>query len=323
MQDFNPANRTEQDFKLPSTRKSLIGKIFSILSTPTLTRGVDLSHWNGDVDFVAMKNSGIEFVILKATEGTSFTDERFAEYWQKAYDAGLLILTYHFFRSNYGGAPQATWHKDNIQEFLSVVGYKTPIVLADVETPDGATITQRQNRLLAFHQTIIGTGYQSGHYSSPYLWQTLIGSVPWADDYIGWVAHWTSANEPTLPQNWTTSSSKFWQYGIYPTHIWVEPVKGVSGAVDCNWFYGSVEDLKALLGVPEPPPADCCDELRAEIARLETEINVLKLEIYNSQQKDIAQDENILNLQLQGVDLNKRLSALEAVYQAIKNELCN
>jgi len=308
--DFNPSSRNEQDFKLPSAPVSFIGRIKALLSTPTYTRGVDLSHWNGDVDFVALKESGIDFVILKATEGDAWVDERFAGFWRKAHEAGLLIMTYHFFRSQYGGASQAKHHLSVIAEFLETVGYRYPVIWADVETSDGASVTQRRNRLLAFHQTIVDSGYQSGHYSSPYLWNTLIGDVTWASNYWGWDAHWTSADQPVLPIGWTKDMLKVWQYGIYPTHSWVEPVEGTPGAVDCNWFYGSLQDMEEWLGVeePVPPPVDCCDELRAEIARLEAEINVNKLEIYHLQQ--------------QGVDHEERLSSIEVWIQSIKDVVC-
>jgi GH25 family lysozyme M1 (1,4-beta-N-acetylmuramidase) len=272
---------------------------------------VDLSHWNGDVDFVALKASGIEFVILKATEGVDWVDDKFDEYWRAAHEAGLLIMTYHFFRSNYGGAPQATHHKDTLIElgFLETVGYQSPVMWADVETTDGASVSQRQNRLYAFHQTIIGYGYQSGHYSSPYLWNSLIGNVSWAADYPGWDAHWTSASIPTLPLGWTRNSTRVWQNGIYPTHSWVEPVDGTPGAVDHNYFYGSLQDMKDWLGVEvAPPPMECCDELYAEIARLETEINSNKLEIYKLQQGEEVTDERLLEI--------------EAWIQSVKSGVC-
>jgi GH25 family lysozyme M1 (1,4-beta-N-acetylmuramidase) len=308
--DFNPAIRNEQNFRLPPRKSGILAKIKSFLSPNPYIRGVDLSHWNGDVDFVALKASGIDFVILKASEGISFVDDKFDGYWRAAHEAGLLIMTYHFFRSNYGGADQAKHHLNVIAEFLQTVGYKHPVIWADVETSDSATVSQRRNRLLAFHQTITSNGFQSGHYSSPYLWNTFIGDVTWADDYWGWDAHWTSADEPVLPVGWNWSMLKVWQYGIYPTYSWVDPVDGVPSAVDCNWFYGTLEDMEIWLGVnePVPPPVDCCDELRAEIARLEAEINTNKLEIYHLQQ--------------QGADQEARLSDVEYLIQSVKDVLC-
>ena len=326
MSDFNPASRLETDFRLPPRIKTrfamIMSNLVSILATPTLIRGVDLSHWNGEVDFSALKVSGIDFVILKATEGTSWVDDKFNEYWRSAHSINLPIMTYHFFRSNYGGSAQATHHKDTLVDlgFLETVGYKSPVMWADVETSDGASVSQRQNRLFAFHQTMEAFGYESGHYSSPYLWEKLLNNVSWGADYWGWNAHWTGGTE-ILPTGWTKSSRKVWQYGIYPTHSWVEPVQGVPGSVDCNWFYGSLQDLNNWLGIV--PSIDCCEELKAEIARLELEVNANKLEIQQLNESDIETKVRLINLETQGADFNNRLSEIESLIQSAKDVLCN
>jgi hypothetical protein len=143
---FDVSTKLETDFRLPpkpETRLSNItSRLFSILSTPILIRGIDGSHWN-DIDFAALKASGIDFVILKATEDVSWVDPKFDEYWKAAHAVGLPIMTYHFFRSNYGGSAQATHHKDTLTDlgFLDTVGYKSPVMWADVETADGASIS--------------------------------------------------------------------------------------------------------------------------------------------------------------------------------------
>ena len=224
---FNISNRLETDFRLPprpATRlERLTTRLTSILATPTQIRGVDISHWNGEVDFPALKASGIDFVILKATEDDSWVDPKFDTYWQQAYSVNLPIMTYHFFRSNVGGAAQATHHKETLinSGFLDTVGYQSPVMWADVETSDGASVSQRQNRLVAFHQTMEALGYQSGNYSSSYLWSTLLNNM--VNNYYGWVAHWTSADQPLIPTGWTKEDTKVWQYGIYDRHSWVDP----------------------------------------------------------------------------------------------------
>jgi lysozyme len=316
-------SRNEPDFRLPPKPRTLLSSIVSALSTPVLTRGVDLSHWNGDVDFVALKASGIEFVILKATEGIGFVDEKFVPYWQSAHALDMPIMTYHFFRFNYGGFNQAKHHVNTLRDtgFLETVGYTSPIMWADVETEDDATLSQRQHRLLAFHETVTTYGHRSGHYSSPYLWGNLIGDVPWADEYCGWNAHWTSAEEPTLPVGWTKNSTKIWQYGIYPTHSWVEPVQGVPGRVDCNWFYGSLQNLKDWLGIV--PSVDCCEELSNKISVLEKELVLLKARADAQDLWDKEQDAKISALGLNDANKEARLSDIEILIQSIKDTICS
>ena len=289
MNDFNPNTRLEQNadkFEVPVSKlSSLFRSLTSILATDVKIRGLDLSHWNADekIDFVALKANGIDFVILKVTEGISFVDNTFQSKYIAALAAGLIVMPYHFFRGNYGGADQAKHCIDTLRElgFLDVIAYIT-IIWGDVESSDGVSISTRRNRLLAFLQTIEEKGFQAGVYSSPGYWNELIGTVTWITNYWQWVAHWTNVATPTLPANWTFDKTKFWQNGIYPAHWWVEEVIGAEGNVDHNYFYGTLEDLKKLLKFQDtPPPTDCCEELEQAIIYLQDKINYLILEIYN------------------------------------------
>jgi hypothetical protein len=57
--------------------------------------GVDVSRWQGEIDWQAVKDSGIAFASVRATIGDFFTDDRFEENWQGAGDAGIFRCAYH------------------------------------------------------------------------------------------------------------------------------------------------------------------------------------------------------------------------------------
>lgn len=79
-----------------------------VTTVPYPIVGIDISAHNGpDIDFEALRNEGIEFVILKATEGVSLKDSRFHSNYLKAARAGLKIGVYHFFRFDCTGMMQA------------------------------------------------------------------------------------------------------------------------------------------------------------------------------------------------------------------------
>lgn len=294
MKDFNPNTRLEKNadkFELPVNKLAILYRSsVVILADGTKIRGLDLSHWQEDenIDFVTLKANDIDFVILKVTEGVSFVDDTFKSKYEKALAAGQIVMPYHFFRGNYGGVAQARHCINTLRElgFLDAIDY-VPIIWFDVESSDGVSVSARRNRLLNALQETEVKGFQAGVYSSPYYWNWLIGFVTWIQNYFQWDAHWTSASLPTLPMGWSREKALFWQNGIYPAHSWVETVVGAKGNVDHNYFFGTLEDLKQLLKFPvSPPPTDCnCEK---EIARLDAEINFLKLEVYNLQQKDIA-----------------------------------
>ena len=59
-------------------------------------RGIDISNWQGSINFSEVKNSGIEIVYIEATEGNFYTDPYLQEFYDGASNNGLLIGFYHF-----------------------------------------------------------------------------------------------------------------------------------------------------------------------------------------------------------------------------------
>jgi hypothetical protein len=60
-------------------------------------RGIDVSHHQRDIKWDAVKDSGIGFAYIKATEGADFKDKKFQENWAHANAAGIARGAYHFF----------------------------------------------------------------------------------------------------------------------------------------------------------------------------------------------------------------------------------
>ena len=81
---------------------------------PPLLEGIDASHHQGPIDWARVAGAGIRFAYLKASEGTGFTDPRFAAHRAAAERAGLAVAGYHYFQLCSDGAAQA-------RHFLSVL----------------------------------------------------------------------------------------------------------------------------------------------------------------------------------------------------------
>lgn len=255
---FNPSERKGVDFTSPIPHRLTVAKRYlGILAVPAHVKGFDISHWNTVDSFQAAKDAGYEFVSIKATEGTTIVDSKFYQHWNGALEAGLLVRPYHFFRSNKDGLAQADFFYSQIQDFLAASNQVCLPPGSDIETSDSTDITTRRARYKAHLERIQTLLKKPTKYSSPSLWNSLIGNVTWAKDYWGWVAHWTSADYPTLPYGWTFDETEDWQYGIYPTYWWCEPVPGVSGSVDVDRYLGTLDELRIRAGwVSEPviPP---------------------------------------------------------------------
>ncbi len=78
---------------LAKTKKIFINKWF--VDEKNSTIGVDVSSYQADIDMVRLKEQDIEFIYIKATEGSTAQDDRFAENWENAEKAGLLSGAYH------------------------------------------------------------------------------------------------------------------------------------------------------------------------------------------------------------------------------------
>ena len=79
-----------------------------LLNHPRQTvRGVDVSHYQGEINWPMLAGQDIRFAFIKATEGNAGWDERFADNWQGAWAAGLRVGAYHFFSFDSPGTTQA------------------------------------------------------------------------------------------------------------------------------------------------------------------------------------------------------------------------
>lgn len=80
-----------------------------------MTRGVDISSYQEDVDMKKLMEQGVEFVYIKSTEGSLHIDTTFKEKWAAAKEAGLLAGAYHYFSYGSSGVAQA-------ENFIKTVG---------------------------------------------------------------------------------------------------------------------------------------------------------------------------------------------------------
>lgn len=192
-------------------------------------RGLDISAHNGAVDFDKVAAVGIEFVILKATEGATFKDKNFASNYRKARKAGLKAQAYHFFRFDVGGYVQAL----NLMHSVRGRSLELPVVI-DVEewsNPRDHTTTDILNRLQAMINTLEAHGYKVMLYSNKDGFEKFF-SQQFAH-YPLWLCSFTG-----IPD---AGNMRLWQF----SHV--GRVNGVEGKVDLNTFNGSATDWKRWL----------------------------------------------------------------------------
>ncbi len=71
--------------------------------------GIDISRWQGEIDWGRVRGAGISFAFIKATEGGDHSDPAFPRYWREAAAARIPRGAYHYYYFCRSGAEQARW----------------------------------------------------------------------------------------------------------------------------------------------------------------------------------------------------------------------
>jgi lysozyme len=196
-------------------------------------KGVDVSSYQGSIDWSSAKAAGIAFGFAKATEGETLVDSTFQSNWSGMKAAGVVRGAYHFFHPSESATTQANF-------VLSTVGTleagDLPIVL-DFEVLDGVSEATAVAYAVTFLETVSSaTGKTAIVYLSS---EFLSGSYSALSKYPVWVANY-GVSCPGLPPEWSAWS--FWQNSDSGS------VSGISGGTDTDVFNGSLSALTALAG---------------------------------------------------------------------------
>jgi lysozyme len=208
----------------------------------TTTPGIDVSRWQGAINWVPIAAAGYRFAVIRATVGNHYTDPRFYENWRGATENGLLVSAYHVVKPKQSADSQI----DRLFEVLEDRTSDLPLVL-DVELTDdkdAATITRVVKECA--DEIEKRDGRKPIIYTGSWFWTPNVHHTLDWDVHDLWIAHY-GVSKPTLPDDW--SEWHFWQ------HSETGSVKGVSSHnTDLDWFNGSYDDLLAYAGREVPPP---------------------------------------------------------------------
>lgn len=208
----------------------------------TTLEGVDISHYDGDIDWPSVVGSGRAFAFAKATEGLTFTDPKFADNWAQMKQAGIARSAYHFFHSNDDPDMQAEF-------LLQTMGPLEPGDLPpslDLEVADGESASVVASTAITWLDHVAAViGQKPILYTSKRVVEEDLGNAMGLEDHaVLWDAQW-QVTCPDLPD--TFSDFGFWQYADDGT----VPGIGDASAVDLDVFNGDANALAAL-EIPAP-----------------------------------------------------------------------
>lgn len=206
-----------------------------------MVRGIDVSHWQGDIDWLEVAKDDVKFAFIKATEGITYTDPKFRRNAMGADAAGLKVGFYHFLRVD------NTNPEKEAENFVNAIQpYRYEWLVCDVEDAKGKDsdwIIQYTRRWLA--EVEKRTGKRPLVYTYVYFAKMFLGDR--LKDYPLWLAHYTSASSPSKSTGWG-EDWVCWQYSDQGS------VKGIRGHVDLNWmkpeFFNTSAQLTQFRDVP-------------------------------------------------------------------------
>ena len=223
-------------------------------ATPN-AKGIDVSHWQGKIQWPRVAAAGYTFAFGKATESTTYTDPTYATNRTGAESAGLTFGAYHFGRP--GGSGDAGIIANAIAQadyFLDVAqpqaGELPPVL--DLETKGALAVAGlRSGRAPGSTRSPRAPASHAFVYASPSFWKTALGdTVDVADaGYPLWIAHWTTNASPLVPaEAWGGRNWTFWQHSSHGT------VPGITPQVDLDRFRGADASVAAIRGYPAGLP---------------------------------------------------------------------
>ena len=217
-----PMSHPDQDYA-GSTVAAHEGTSFGTLAAPSGLPGLDVSHWQGSLNWTTIKNQGARFAYMKTTEGTSYRDPNFNANYPNSYHAGLVRGAYHFaLPDRSSGAAQANYFASNGGGW-SADNQTLPGTLDIEYNPYGATCYGLSkggmvNWIADFINTYHArTGRWAVIYSTTDWWTTCTGNYPgFANNDPLWIARYSSS-VGALPAGWGFYT--FWQWadsGTFP-----------------------------------------------------------------------------------------------------------
>ena len=196
--------------------------------------GIDVSHYQGNIDWEAVRtmrdeNVGLQFAFIKATEGVTKIDPLFRRNWVKAGEENIPKGAYHFYYPSRDAALQA---KNFIRTVTLTSGDLPPVL--DIEKTSGQSAEKIKKgaaiwlKLVEEHYGVKPIIYTNVSFYDRYLGEDF-------DEYKLWAAHYLQKNKPRIERSWT-----FWQ------HSETGRVNGIKATVDFNAFNGDFYDLERL-----------------------------------------------------------------------------
>lgn len=270
------------------------------LVSPPYVEGADLSKWQGVWNIQKSLDNGLRYFILKATQN-NFTDSRFDEYANLAYNANAPFAVFHF--ADPSGDPAVK----QARYFCDVVkGVGNMGIRLDAEWTGGLSPSALNQW---FYDFLGECGVHlpnviKGIYTRILWWNLYVAPASWAMNYLLWAARWADwltgpwSDGKYVPRDWNDWAE--WQYSADGNGLGY--YYGVqSNSIDLDRFNGTWEQFLEFYGLiekPDPEPhthpeiQDQLDAINVRLDDLEADVESLQHKVGEHETRIIELEKN-------------------------------
>lgn len=211
-------------------------------------KGIDVSHWQGDIDWKKVKSSGIDFAMIKlggsdGSKGSYYVDEKFEINCKKAKAAGLSVGTYWFVGAGFITSAEAKKQAEFVLSRIKGKRFDYPIVV-DVEATTKSRKSSATVATITFCDVLEEAGYYAMVYASDVSGFKERLDLPRLKRFDKWVARYSSTNSANV----TKAPEYVTDYGIWQ-YTSKGKVDGINGNVDLDYAYTDYSELIKRLGL--------------------------------------------------------------------------
>src|SRR3954447_513782 len=195
--------------------------------------GIDVSKWQGKIDWASVSGAGTQFAFIKATEGGDHADERFLENWHGAKKAGIPRAAYHFMFWCRPAEEQAAWFK---RVGPADPGAMPPVL--DLEwNGQSRKCPWKIDRSQALAQIKVMLREMEAHTGKrPIIYTDITFHRDVLEGELSHYPHWVRSVAAEPQERYVNRPWLMWQYTA------AGRVPGIQAEVDLNAFYGGSAD---------------------------------------------------------------------------------
>lgn len=213
-----------------------------------VVEGIDVSYWQGTIDWDAVAADGIEFAVIRVSHGLGTYDTQFTRNWSEARRVGVRRGVYQYFDAHDDPAAQARLLLDEMGPLQD--GDLPPVLDVEQGDNEGIEPAEMVADITTWMEVVEGElGVVPMIYAGAYGWSYLTDDADFTDHPL-WTANWVD-DCPLVANPWEDWA--FWQYSATGS------VAGISGDVDRDRFNGDASALDAWAWHPTDACSGVCE----------------------------------------------------------------